>query len=107
MVSALPGGGRTGDSGASSEGGWFDHVRDRVVARPQPRHQSRRDDRSLFPDEALHAVTVACHWAAVLHQIYAKVIFGQEASAKRRIEAAPGITAAPQTGPRIGREYSF
>jgi hypothetical protein len=33
---------------------------------------------------------VAGHSVAVLHQIYAKVIAGQEDSARRRIETAPG-----------------
>jgi integrase len=44
----------------------------------------------------------AGHSVAVLHQIYAKVIAGQEASARQRIEAALGITGG--SGPRIDRE---
>lgn len=44
----------------------------------------------------------AGHSVAVLHQIYAKVIAGQEASARQRIEKALGIT--PGSGPRIDRE---
>jgi integrase len=44
----------------------------------------------------------AGHSVAVLHQIYAKVIAGQEATARQRIEAVLGITGG--SGPRIDRE---
>lgn len=46
------------------------------------------------------------HSLAVPHQIYAKVIVGREASAKRRIEAALEIAAGADTGPRIDPEHS-
>ena len=45
----------------------------------------------------------AGHSVAVLHQIYAKVIAGQEAGARQRIEAALGLSGG--SGPRIDREH--
>jgi integrase len=46
----------------------------------------------------------AGHSVAVLHQIYAKVIAGQEDSARRLIEAALGLVTEAGAGPRIDRE---
>jgi integrase len=48
----------------------------------------------------------AGHSVAVLHQIYAKVIAGQEASAKRRIEIALGLEPGEEAGPQIDHRES-
>lgn len=45
----------------------------------------------------------AGHSVAVLHQIYAKVIVGQEEAARRRIDAALGGTALRHVFDRDGR----
>lgn len=51
----------------------------------------------------------AGHSVAVLHQIYAKVIAGQESSARRRIELALGLdpgAQAVEAGPQIDHRES-